>query len=70
MASDGNVKIQVFNGLGETVAVLLDDHRQAGFHTVTWDGTDNVGQKVASGIFYYELAAINSTLAGKMQLTR
>ena len=43
------VRLEVFNILGQRVATLVDGERPAGFHTATWNATDASGRGVASG---------------------
>jgi hypothetical protein len=49
------VSLRVFNVMGQLVATLADGPRPAGFHAVAWDGLDDGGRRVASGIYYYRL---------------
>jgi len=52
-----NVKLTIFNILGQKVITLIDDYRNAGYHNVSWDGCDDQRQPVASGIYFYRLSA-------------
>ena len=62
-----DVKLAVYNLLGQRVAVLIDDQtRTAGKHTVQWDGRDDVGNLVSSGMYIYRLEADNFTQSRKM----
>ncbi|MBT8392211.1 MAG: T9SS type A sorting domain-containing protein [Ignavibacteriaceae bacterium] len=54
-ASD--VKLSVFNILGQQVATLLNEQRGAGNHSVVWNATDDYGTKLSSGIYFYKLNA-------------
>ena len=58
------VRLEVFNILGQRVATLVDGERPAGFHTATWDATDASGRGVGSGVYLYRL------LGGGERLTR
>ena len=58
------VRLEVFNILGQRVATLVDGERPAGFHTATWNATDASGRGVASGVYLYRL------LGGGERLTR
>lgn len=52
-----NVRLTVHNILGQTVRILVDSYEEAGFRSVTWDGTDQFGRSVSSGVYFYRLEA-------------
>ena len=52
-----HVKIVVYNMLGQEVRELFKGDQVSGFHTVVWNGKDNLGRQVASGIYAYRLIA-------------
>jgi hypothetical protein len=56
----------VYNINGQLVRTILDQHQTAGSYSVTWDGTSNVGEPVASGIYIYLLQADGQSLSRKM----
>jgi len=49
-----NIKIQIYNISGELVNVLMNGHMPPGSHCAVWDGIDRWGNRVASGVYYYE----------------
>ena len=51
------VSIEVFNALGQKVSVLVDEEMTLGSHSIIWDGTDDRGNTVASGIYLYKMKA-------------
>ncbi|MFQ5865510.1 MAG: choice-of-anchor D domain-containing protein, partial [bacterium] len=56
--SDGvHVQLRIYNLLGKLVRVLVDEHRFAGQYIVEWNGKDEHGRFVASGIYLYQLVA-------------
>ena len=57
LAEGCNVRLTVYNTLGQKVRTLVDDVQPAGFYAVTWDGTDESGWRVASGIYLYSIQA-------------
>lgn len=66
-----NVTIKIYNLLGEVVTTLLDqESREAGFHTVVWNGKDRFGNAVPSGVYVYQIQSKNRTLARKMALLK
>jgi subtilisin family serine protease len=64
------VNLTVYNILGEKVKVLVDGDREAGSQAVTWDGTDNNGAGVASGVYFYRFVANDQVLTRKMSLLK
>lgn len=52
-----DVRLKVFNVEGRLVRTLLDGKRAAGRHVVAWDGTDEGGNAVSSGVYFYRLTA-------------
>jgi len=55
LAEDGDVKIDIYNSSGQLVRILELGHRKEGSHQVHWDGRDNEGQNLASGVYFYTL---------------
>jgi immune inhibitor A len=70
VTSGANVHLDVFNVLGQHVRTLYDQHAASGLTTVTWDGEDDNGQPVSSGVYLYKLVAGNQTVVRKMVLLR
>lgn len=53
----GPVRLVIYNLLGQEVRVLVDGHMEAGSFTATWDGKDEMGRQVSSGIYLYRIQA-------------
>lgn len=49
------LELTVFNILGQKIRTLASGTRNAGQHSVIWDGTDDFGEVVSSGIYFYQL---------------
>ncbi len=64
------VMIEVFNVLGQKVVTLAEGDYAAGRYQVTWDGTDNSGGPVASGIYFYKMLANNYSATKKLLLLK
>ncbi|MBD3342368.1 MAG: T9SS type A sorting domain-containing protein [Candidatus Lokiarchaeota archaeon] len=64
------VKLIIFNSLGQIVRTLIHDYKNPGFHEAYWDGTDDVGNSVSSGIYLYRLEAGEFVRMKKMVLVR
>lgn len=64
------VRLDVFNILGQLVRRLVDTDMTAGFHSVVWDGRADDGRAVASGVYFYRLSAGEMSLSRKMLLLK
>ena len=60
------VKLVVFDILGRKVKTLIDQKMAGGRHTIHWDGTDQQGQLVTSGVYFYRLQSVDQTRIRKM----
>jgi len=54
---ESHVSLTVYNILGQQVRCLVDGTQSAGFHEATWDGRDDGGRDVASGIYFCRMNA-------------
>ncbi len=66
----GKVRITVYNLLGQKVRELLNTERSAGFHTITWNGKNELGEQVASGLYIYRLENSLGIQSRKMLLIK
>lgn len=64
------VEIAVFNLLGEKVRTLEEGEQRPGEYLTTWDGTDQQGKSVASGVYFYRIKAGDFTDTRKMVLMK
>jgi spore coat protein A len=70
LPAGGRADLKVFNLLGQEVKTLYSGLHEPGVQTVRWDGTDNNGALVASGIYFYELRTPAEALTEKTLLIR
>lgn len=70
VASDGIVKLDIFNLKGQLVKTLVNENKVSGPHKVVWNGTDKYGRKVASGIYQYRLTTKDGRITKKMMLMK
>jgi hypothetical protein len=70
LPADAHVELSVFNVLGQRVTTLVNADMPAGNHVVTWSGTDDQGQSVASGVYFYRMVTDDFTDARKMMLLK
>jgi flagellar hook assembly protein FlgD len=64
------VELVIYNILGQKVRTLVNKPLEPGEHKVTWNGTDNSGRPVASGIYFYRMKAGNYSETKKMILKK
>ena len=64
------VTINVYDIQGSQVKTLINNYYPAGSHRVVWDGTNNSGEKINSGIYFYELSSGMTRIVKKMQLLK
>ena len=50
-----HVELAVYNALGQRVRTLVDGVQPAGEHTAVWEGTDDLGRPLPSGVYFYTL---------------
>ena len=67
---DGRVSLKVYDSLGREVRVLVEGRLGAGEHEVFWDGRDEGGRPVGSGVYLYRLEGKGWGKAKKMVLLR
>jgi hypothetical protein len=53
----GHVSLKIYNVAGQLVKTLQDGVMDAGSHELTWDGSNNLGINVASGVYFYKINA-------------
>ncbi|MFH2056084.1 MAG: FlgD immunoglobulin-like domain containing protein [bacterium] len=70
LPQSGQVKLEVFNILGERVLVLADELLPAGNYRYTWDGKDSQARRAPSGIYLYRLSAAGLSSTRKMLLLK
>ena len=64
------VSLRIYNILGQLVRTLVDEPKHPGTYEVRWDGRDQNGNEVASGIYFYKLQAGDFSQTKKMVLVK
>jgi flagellar hook assembly protein FlgD len=59
------VRLVVYNNLGQQVKVLVESRQSSGIYTVSWNGRDESGQVVESGLYYFQLNVGNNSTVKK-----
>jgi subtilisin-like proprotein convertase family protein len=66
----GHVSLRVYDLAGRLVRELVNGDLAAASHTVVWDGADNAGRRMSSGIYYYRLTTGDDVATRKMTLVK
>jgi len=66
----GVVRVKIFDQTGREVKLLVDGVLSPGFHNFQWDGTNQAGKPVSSGVYYYQINTKARGVTAKMQLVR
>jgi len=64
------VSIEIYNVKGQLVKTLVNDSKEAGTHSVVWNGMDGNGRAVSSGVYYYKMNAGKYSSTRKMILMK
>ena len=70
LAENSDVKLMVYDVLGRKVRTLVSDRMDAGHHVINWDGLNDAGTDVASGMYVYRIKAGDFIAHRKMLLVR
>ena len=62
--------LNIYNILGQNVTTLVNSAMNPGRYTMEWNATDQMGNPVSSGIYFYELRSASFTSRKKMLLIR
>ena len=66
LGKDSPARIRIYDATGRLVRSLLDERLEAGPHTVVWDGLNEQGHRVSSGVYLYRLEATNFSAARQL----
>jgi YVTN family beta-propeller protein len=70
IAADSHVRLIVYDVAGRRVRTLVDGNRRADMYKVDWDGRNDSGQQVATGVYFYRITAGKFTHTRKMLLLK
>ncbi len=68
--SSSKLELSVFNIKGQRVTILLNEIIESGNHSVSWNGKDDDGNELSSGIYFYRLSNGVNTVTGKMLMLK
>ncbi len=64
------IKIEIYNLLGQKIRTLVDNNHQPGHFQIKWNGSNELGELVPSGIYFYSLISGSSFQIRKMSLLK
>jgi hypothetical protein len=70
LVAASKVSLRVYDVSGRLVRTLVDDNRPAGRQSAVWDGMDNSGNRVSSGVYFYRLETGAVVFTRKMVLLK
>jgi len=65
---ENSVSLKIYNIKGEFVTELIDEHKDKGTYEVAWDGRDKYGNKVVSGVYFYQFISGDTKVIKRMIL--
>ena len=70
LEANSNIELAIFNVIGQKVRVLENGSRLAGTHTIKWDGRDQLGNAMPTGLYFYTLTDGANSITKKMALMK
>jgi hypothetical protein len=70
LPEQSHVRLDVYNIMGQKVRTLVNDARAAGAHSVIWNGSNDNGENVASGVYFYRIESGQFSETRKMMLLK
>ena len=65
-----SVRVDIYNILGQRVSTLINRSHEPGYYRIQWDGTNDYGQALASGMYIYSIQASGFTSVKKLVLMK
>jgi len=70
LAKSGQARLAVYNTKGQLIRTLVDSELPGGQHSVVWNGLDDAGRSVSSGVYLYKLEANSASQTRRMLLMK
>tara|TARA_Y100001970_G_scaffold287612_1_gene412720 strand:- start:6175 stop:7974 length:1800 start_codon:yes stop_codon:yes gene_type:complete len=64
------VNISIYNVLGQEIKTLVNEVQEYGYHSISWNGKDNFGRDMASGVYFTRMVSKGFTQTKKMLLVK
>ncbi|MBU2584882.1 MAG: T9SS type A sorting domain-containing protein, partial [Bacteroidetes bacterium] len=68
VSNESNVKLEIFNVIGQKIITLVDENKLPGYYSLKWNGKNEGGETVNSGIYFIHFSAANFSEIKKMAL--
>jgi flagellar hook assembly protein FlgD len=68
--TQSEVTLTVYSILGQEITQIQSGNMRPGFHSIQWNGLDQSGIQVASGVYFYQLNVAGQSKTGKMMLLK
>ena len=68
--SDSKVSVEIFDVSGKLISSLQNGHQSKGWHSITWNGTNNQNNQVPAGIYLSKITSNNTTKTTKLMLLK
>jgi PKD repeat protein len=65
LSNNSNAKIEIYNTKGQKISTLINQDQIAGYHSINWNGNDDLGNPVSSGLYLYKLIVNNQVIGIK-----
>jgi hypothetical protein len=70
LAEGANVVLEIYNLAGQKVRTLVNERQEAGYYSVVWDGLNERGERLASGMYFYRINAGKFAQVNKMVMLK
>jgi len=70
LPTSGFVTLKIYNIRGELVRTLIQTRKNAGSHVIQWDGKDDIGKSLSSGVYFYKLSMNDFNATRKLLLIK
>jgi hypothetical protein len=70
LSGASHVRLRIFTALGQEIRTLVDGLQPAQYYSILWDGRDNAGNPLPSGVYFYRLETEKFTAVKKMVMMR
>ena len=64
------VIISIYNVLGQEIVTLVNEEQSYGYHSIAWNGTDQMGRAMASGVYFTRMVSETFSQTKKMLLLK